>query len=97
MYQRNNQQFNYMTNFRFEKYNSAIGKTRYAAVGFATVYQYYAYPCNTRPRIAQVLILPPYQNISLGSHLLQAIYREYIGRNEVKDITGNYKFVDVYL
>ncbi|XP_076283247.1 histone acetyltransferase 1 isoform X1 [Lasioglossum baleicum] len=71
----------------FEKYHSAHGTVRYATTGFATVYQYYAYPHHTRPRIAQVLILPPFQNMGLGTHLLHAIYREYIGRNQVKDIT----------
>ncbi|KZC06490.1 PREDICTED: histone acetyltransferase type B catalytic subunit [Dufourea novaeangliae] len=71
----------------FEKYYTADGNVRYATTGFATVYQYYAYPHHTRPRIAQVLILPPFQNMGLGAHLLHAIYREYIGRNQVKDIT----------
>ncbi|XP_076666811.1 histone acetyltransferase 1 [Andrena cerasifolii] len=71
----------------FERYNTADGNVRYAATGFATVYQYYAYPHHTRPRIAQVLILPPFQNMGLGAHLLHAIYCEYIGRNQVKDIT----------
>lgn len=71
----------------FEKYQTTNGTVRYATTGFATVYQYYAYPNNTRPRIGQVLILPPFQNMGLCTHLLQAIYREYIGRNEVIDIT----------
>lgn len=66
-----------------------MGTTRYATIGFATVYQYYAYPQHIRPRIAQFLILPPFRRIGLGKHLLQAIYREYIGRREVKDLTGN--------
>ncbi|XP_003701894.1 histone acetyltransferase 1 isoform X2 [Megachile rotundata] len=70
----------------FEKY-TVDGTVRYATIGFATVYQYYAYPHHTRPRIAQVLILPPFQNMGLAAHLLHAIYREYIGRNEVIDIT----------
>ncbi|XP_043255255.1 histone acetyltransferase type B catalytic subunit isoform X2 [Colletes gigas] len=71
----------------FEKYHTADGTVRYATIGYATVYQYYAYPHHTRPRIAQVLILPPFQNMGLGAHLLHAIYREYMGRNQVKDIT----------
>ncbi|XP_031786692.1 histone acetyltransferase type B catalytic subunit [Nasonia vitripennis] len=71
----------------FERYTDEDDSVRYATVGFATVYQYYAYPNLTRPRIAQVLILPPFQGIGLGSHLLRAIYREYISRSEVKDIT----------
>lgn len=73
---------------RFEKYRSEDGIVRYATIGFATVYQYYAYPHHIRPRIAQVLILPPFQTIGLGTQLLRAIYHEYIGRNRVKDITG---------
>lgn len=71
----------------FEKYTTPMGTTRYATIGFATVYRYYAYPQHIRPRIAQFLILPPFRRIGLGKHLLQAIYREYIGRREVKDIT----------
>ncbi|XP_043277362.1 histone acetyltransferase type B catalytic subunit [Venturia canescens] len=71
----------------FEKYTSTSGTTRYGTIGFATVYQYYAYPNHTRPRIAQILILPPFQNLGLGTELVKAIYREYVGRSEVKDIT----------
>ena len=40
-------------NFRYEKY-SLEGETRYNIAGFATVYQYYAYPANIRPRVSQV-------------------------------------------
>ncbi|XP_046480179.1 histone acetyltransferase type B catalytic subunit [Neodiprion pinetum] len=71
----------------FEKYTPTVGSHRYATVGFATVYQYYAYPHHARPRIAQVLVLPPFQGLGIGAQLLSAIYRAYIGRNDVKDIT----------
>ncbi|KAJ8670297.1 hypothetical protein QAD02_001556 [Eretmocerus hayati] len=71
----------------FERYQADDNSVRYATVGFATIYQYYAYPHHKRPRIAQVLILPPFQNMGLGSHLLRAIYREYLTREDVKDIT----------
>ncbi|XP_051155616.1 histone acetyltransferase type B catalytic subunit [Leptopilina boulardi] len=71
----------------FERYLSPSGSVRYASVGFSTVYQYYAYPNHTRPRIAQILVLPPFQSNGLGAELLKAIYIHYIGRNEVKDIT----------
>lgn len=78
----------------YEKYSSTSGNNnRYATIGFATVYQYYAYPHHTRPRIAQVLILPPFQKLGLCAQLLRAIYRQYVGRNEVKDITGNFNFI----
>ncbi|XP_029674390.1 LOW QUALITY PROTEIN: histone acetyltransferase type B catalytic subunit [Formica exsecta] len=71
----------------FEKYTTSMGISRYATIGFVTVYRYYAYPQHIRPRIAQFLILPPFRRMGLGTHLLQAIYREYNARNEVKDIT----------
>ncbi|KAH0539522.1 histone acetyltransferase type B catalytic subunit [Cotesia glomerata] len=71
----------------FEKFTSTSGSARYATVGFATVYQYYAYPNHTRPRIAQILVLPPFQGLGLGANLLRAMYRQYIGDNQVKDIT----------
>ncbi|XP_058803109.1 histone acetyltransferase type B catalytic subunit [Phymastichus coffea] len=71
----------------FERYKNEDDSVHYATIGFATIYQYYAYPTHTRPRISQVLILPPFQKMGLGSHLLRAIYREYINRDEVKDIT----------
>lgn len=38
----------------FEKFTVDGGQTRYGIVGYATVYQYYAYPANIRPRISQV-------------------------------------------
>ncbi|CAG5099875.1 Similar to Hat1: Histone acetyltransferase type B catalytic subunit (Mus musculus) [Cotesia congregata] len=71
----------------FEKFTSTSGSVRYSTVGFATVYQYYAYPNHTRPRIAQILVLPPFQGLGLGANLLRAMYRQYIGDNQVKDIT----------
>ncbi|EZA51704.1 hypothetical protein DMN91_003947 [Ooceraea biroi] len=71
----------------FEAYTTPTGTPRYATVGFATVYRYYAYPQHIRPRIAQFLILPPFQKVGVGTHLLQAIYSEYIGRKDVTDMT----------
>ena len=64
------------------------GETRYCIAGYATIYQYYAYPANTRPRISQVLILPPFQRKGLGSKLLNTIYRQYFKDDKVVDITG---------
>ena len=64
------------------------GETRYCIAGYATIYQYYAYPANTRPRISQVLILPPFQRKGLGSKLLNTVYRHYLTDDKVVDITG---------
>ena len=59
---------------------------QYCFVGYSTVYQYYAYPQNVRPRISQFLILPPFQRIGLGSKLLAAIYKNY-SEKSIVDIT----------
>lgn len=40
-----------------------------------TVYNFYAWPTNVRPRVAQVLVLPPYQGAGIGKALLAAAYR----------------------
>ena len=64
------------------------GNTRYAIAGYATVYEYYAYPDNTRPRISQMLVLPPFQRIGVGLQLLEKIYKYYISQPRVVDITG---------
>lgn len=65
----------------------------YAIAGYATVYQYYAYPKNIRPRISQMLVLPPFQRQGIGANLLRTIYNQYLGMDEVLDITGwSFKF-----
>lgn len=63
----------------------------YAVAGYATVYVYYAYPANIRPRVSQMLVLPPFQRQGLGAQLLSAINKYYIPQSNVLDITGNSK------
>ena len=61
----------------FEK-TGGPGNSKYSIVGYLTVYQYYAYGRETnmrRPRISQMLILPPYQRQGLGSQLLETVYK----------------------
>lgn len=70
----------------YEKYQED-GRTNYAFVGYTTVYRYYAYPSKQRPRISQMLILPPFQKRGLGAELLQTIYKWYIKDNNTIDIT----------
>jgi GNAT superfamily N-acetyltransferase len=72
---------------RYEKY-ARDGNTYYAIAGYATVYEYYAYPNNIRPRISQMLVLPPFQRIGLGAQLLDNIYRHYASQTRIVDITG---------
>uniref|UniRef100_A0A672JK77 Histone acetyltransferase type B catalytic subunit n=1 Tax=Salarias fasciatus TaxID=181472 RepID=A0A672JK77_SALFA len=71
----------------FEKYNKD-GETLYATVGYMTVYNYYVYPDKTRPRVSQMLILPPFQGEGHGAQLLEAVHRFYCGLPKVQDITA---------
>lgn len=70
----------------FEKRKEA-GNTHYSIVGYMTVYQYYAYPDMIRPRISQMLILPPFQKQGHGVQLLQTVDKFYIKDPQVLDIT----------
>ncbi|CAH3154645.1 unnamed protein product [Pocillopora meandrina] len=70
----------------FEKRKEA-GETLYSLVGYMTVYQYYAYPDKIRPRISQMLILPPFKRQGHGAQMLQTVDRFYIKDPQVLDIT----------
>ncbi|KAG6456073.1 histone acetyltransferase type B catalytic subunit isoform X2 [Manduca sexta] len=70
----------------FEKYQSSEGCTRYASAAYATVYRYYAYPRHSRPRISQVLTLPPFRKLGLCAELLKAIYSHFVIIPEVVDM-----------
>uniref|UniRef100_A0A4W4GTV0 Histone acetyltransferase type B catalytic subunit n=1 Tax=Electrophorus electricus TaxID=8005 RepID=A0A4W4GTV0_ELEEL len=72
----------------FEKYNKD-GETLYATVGYMTVYNYYVYPDKTRPRVSQMLVLPPFQGEGHGAQLLETVHRFYCNSPKVQDITGN--------
>lgn len=63
------------------------GKQCFPFVGYTTVYRYYAYPLNVRPRISQMLVLPCYQKRGLGSKLLETINEWYINDKDVMDVT----------
>lgn len=43
-------------------------------VGFMSIYNFYAWPTSVRPRVAQVLVLPPYQGAGIGKALIRAAY-----------------------
>lgn len=64
------------------------GETSFHFVGYSTCYRFYAYPDKTRPRISQVLILPPYQRHGHCAELIKAIYHEYVSRKNVLDMTA---------
>ncbi|KAG5283444.1 hypothetical protein AALO_G00042150 [Alosa alosa] len=71
----------------FEKYNKD-GETLFATVGYMTVYNYYVYPDKTRPRVSQMLILPPFQGEGHGAQLLETVHRFYCTSSKVQDITA---------
>lgn len=71
----------------YERFVNSEGETRYASVGYASVYQYFHYPDKMRPRVSQFLILPPFQRKCIGSKLLQTIYQHYQACKDVCDIT----------
>lgn len=70
----------------FEKYPGSDGNSLYAFVGFATVYEFYGYPENIRPRISQMLILPPFQRLGIATALLTSIYDKYTSDPKVLTI-----------
>ena len=71
----------------FEKFENKDGETRYASVGYASVYLYFHYPDKMRPRVSQFLVLPPFQRKGVGSRLLQKIYKHFRDEVKVCDIT----------
>ncbi|XP_039282552.1 histone acetyltransferase type B catalytic subunit [Nilaparvata lugens] len=70
----------------YEKYMNS-GQPMYSVAGYTTVYEYYAYPTHVRPRISQVLVLPPHQKQGICTHLINTIYDHYKGDATVLDIT----------
>lgn len=71
----------------YEKYKNLEGNYLYASVGYTTVYRYYAYPEHIRPRISQMLILPPFQKIGIGGKFIETIYQHFSKEGNVIDIT----------
>lgn len=82
----------------FEKFNPSTSndpnapavstEDRFYFAGYASVYRYYAYPDKTRPRVSQMLLLPPYRRNGLGTTLLQSIYDYYKKQPATLDITA---------
>lgn len=79
----------FVLDLRYELYKNENGIVCYTPVGYATVYEYFAYPDKIRPRISQMLILPPFQRKGLCAKLLNSIYKHYCTNSNVINITGN--------
>jgi len=72
----------------YEKYKESDGTFSYHFVGYTTIYKFYAYPDKIRPRISQVLILPPHQRKGHCAELLKVIYQQYVNLPNVLDMTA---------
>ena len=70
--------------FKREKFNDTQ-MCRF--VGYCTAYPFYCWPENTRMRISQFLVLPPYKQRGHGSKLYQTIYDIFKARSEICEIT----------
>lgn len=62
--------------------------TTHYQVGLLLLYNFYAWPLGSRPRVAQVLVLPPMQGGGAGKALLRAAYGLAAERGAV-DLTVN--------
>ncbi|CAF0738600.1 unnamed protein product [Didymodactylos carnosus] len=72
----------------YERYLNKSGEQCYGIIGYMTVYLYYAYPDKIRPRISQVLVLPPYQRSGHGKRLLERVYKDFKSESNIVDITA---------
>lgn len=43
-------------------------------MGFATTFEFYAWPTRSRLRLSQLLVLPPQQRRGIGAALLEAVH-----------------------
>ena len=75
----------------YEHWKNSDGNDCYSVVGYQTVYMYYAFHSTiqeyTRPRISQVLILPPYQRQQHCVEMLKSFYNECMSNELIGDIT----------
>ncbi|KAL5108305.1 hypothetical protein TcWFU_000087 [Taenia crassiceps] len=72
----------------YERFSSASSPNkRFAFAGYLSVYKFYAYPEHVRPRLSQMLILPPFQKMGHATRLLETVYEDLTPLTEVIDIT----------
>ncbi|KAJ2156861.1 histone acetyltransferase 1 [Coemansia sp. RSA 552] len=71
----------------FERLDMAGQGSSYSLVGFCTMYRFYHWPDQRRARIAQFLVLPPFQGQGHGSELYRYIYSMVVASPEYVDLT----------
>ncbi|KAK7385724.1 hypothetical protein VNO78_31540 [Psophocarpus tetragonolobus] len=57
------------------------GEIQCRLIGFTAVYRFYHYPDDSRLRLSQILVLPPYQHKGYGRFLLEVLYDVAISEN----------------
>ncbi|KAI8332482.1 acyl-CoA N-acyltransferase [Chlamydoabsidia padenii] len=78
------EKWEFFTLFKREKTGDS---TKYDFVGYCSAYPFYCWPDKTRMRISQFLILPPFQNMGHGGNLYETIYKLFLQRNDVVEMT----------
>jgi GNAT superfamily N-acetyltransferase len=56
------------------------------------LYNFYAWPLSQRPRVAQILVLPPFQGAGIGKEMLRAAY-ELAKERDAVDLTVSSYFI----
>ncbi|XP_061343545.1 histone acetyltransferase type B catalytic subunit-like [Gastrolobium bilobum] len=69
-----------------QKKTDPQGEIQCRLIGFSAVYRFYRYPDDSRLRLSQILILPPYQHKGYGRFLLEVLNDVAISEN-VFDLT----------
>uniref|UniRef100_A0AC35THA2 Histone acetyltransferase type B catalytic subunit n=1 Tax=Rhabditophanes sp. KR3021 TaxID=114890 RepID=A0AC35THA2_9BILA len=73
----------------YETVESAHSKeASFFAAGYCTLFNFYHYPDQVRPRIAQFLLFGPYRGLGAGPELLSRLSTDIISSNNVFDITA---------
>ncbi|XP_027938559.1 histone acetyltransferase type B catalytic subunit [Vigna unguiculata] len=57
------------------------GEIQCRLIGFAALYRFYHYPDDSRLRLSQILVFPPYQHKGYGRFLLEVLYDVAIAEN----------------
>ncbi|KAK7300759.1 hypothetical protein RJT34_11609 [Clitoria ternatea] len=57
------------------------GEIQCRLIGFTAVYRFYHYPGDSRLRLSQILVFPPYQHKGYGRFLLEVLYDVAVSEN----------------
>lgn len=71
----------------FQKWQDDEGRTRWAFVGYTSLYRFWHYPSSSRLRLSQFVVLPPYHKQGHGSQLYSEVYRLALEDEAVTELT----------